>query len=177
MNQAGGGGAPLDVERAAKLASRLETRYQEPPRLPKAARELGVSERQLRRIFLRHYGVSPLDYLMKSGRGGRRSCSRPATRRSPKSPIFAASPTRTTCRASSRRRPANPKPLAREAHFATIPRKSQRHRKTLKAKRLRTCPWPRQAFQQILFEKGLAPELALKKRSPYCSPSPKARRC
>jgi len=59
-------GTPLDVDRAARLASRLERRFMEPLNLQQAAKELGVSERQLRRIFHRHYGVSPVDYLMRT---------------------------------------------------------------------------------------------------------------
>ncbi len=58
-------GTPLDVERAAKLASRLEARYKEPPELPLAAKELGLSERQLRRVFKKHYSMAPMDYLMR----------------------------------------------------------------------------------------------------------------
>jgi AraC-like DNA-binding protein len=59
------GGTPLDVERAARLASHLECNFKDAPGMPSIARRLGVSERQLRRIFGRHYGMSPLDYLMK----------------------------------------------------------------------------------------------------------------
>lgn len=34
-----------------------------PPDMQTLARELGVSDRHLRRVFLRHWGVSPLQYL------------------------------------------------------------------------------------------------------------------
>ncbi len=58
-------GTPLDVERAAKLASLLESNLKLQPPVSRAAKSLGVSERQLRRVFKKHYGQSPIEYLMK----------------------------------------------------------------------------------------------------------------
>ena len=65
MSQGPRGGTPLDVERAAKLASRMEGRFSEDFDLALAAKELGVSDRQMRRIFQKHYGVPPIEYLMR----------------------------------------------------------------------------------------------------------------
>jgi AraC-like DNA-binding protein len=59
-------GAPLDVERAARLASLIESSFAKPLSLAAAAKGFGVCERQLRRIFRKHYGCAPLEYLMRT---------------------------------------------------------------------------------------------------------------
>lgn len=56
---------PLDVERAATLASTLENNYQNPAPMSGVAEHMGISERQLRRIFRNQYGMSPMEYLMQ----------------------------------------------------------------------------------------------------------------
>lgn len=58
-------GTPPDINRAAKLASFIENNFRNPLSFSSVAKKLGVSTRQLRRIFKKHYGISPLDYLMR----------------------------------------------------------------------------------------------------------------
>ena len=53
------------VELAAKLASHLERHFMEELSMEELARKSFVSGRHLRRVFLKYYHVSPMDYLMQ----------------------------------------------------------------------------------------------------------------
>lgn len=52
----------LAVQAGERLQHALAS-HRPMPDMPTLARELGISDRHLRRIFLRHWGVSPLQYL------------------------------------------------------------------------------------------------------------------